>query len=118
MAEPAAPPLPVEEHPPFDCARCGRHVRGEKPDDEGWCSACRRGLIARASRLAWLPALAVALLYLWLLAWSGLLESPLTAFWLALGAVLAWVAFKVGRRVFFDVLRGRATGDRTGRGTG
>lgn len=101
-----------EAPPPFDCAQCGKHVEGEKPDDERWCAACRRALIARASRLAWIPAVAVALLYLWLIAWSGLVESPMMAFWLVLGAVLAFVAYKVGRRVFFDVLRGRATGGR------
>lgn len=98
--------------PPFDCARCGRNVKGEKPDDARWCTSCRQQLIARAARLAWIPAVVVAALYLWLIAWSGLLESPMMAFWLVLGAVLGFVAFKVGRRVFFDVLRGRATGDR------
>ena len=36
------------------------------------------------------------------------------AFWLAVGAVLAFVAYKVGHRVMFDVLRGRATGDGKG----
>lgn len=107
-----APYAAEEAPPPFDCARCGQRVHGEKPDDARWCGACRRALIARAARLAWIPALVVAALYLWLIAWSGLLGSPMMAFWLVLGAVLAFVAFKVGRRVFFDVLRGRATGDR------
>lgn len=111
MAVPAADPA-LQAHPPFDCAKCGRTIRGEKPDDAGWCTACRGELIARAARLAWIPAVVVALLYLALLMWSGLLESPMMAFWLALGAVLALVAFKVGRRVFFDVLRGRAMGER------
>ena len=111
MSRPA-PYAAEEAPPPFDCARCGRHVEGEKADDARWCASCRRALIARAARLAWIPAGVVAALYLWLIAWSGLLESPMLAFWLVLGAVLAFVAFKVGRRVFFDVLRGRATGDR------
>jgi hypothetical protein len=111
MSHPA--PLALDEAPPpFDCARCGRNVKGEKPDDAKWCGSCRQALIARSARLAWIPAAVVAALYLWLIAWSGLLESPMMAFWLVLGAVLAFVAFKVGRRVFFDVLRGRATGDR------
>ena len=104
--------LAAEAHPPFDCRSCGRHFEGQKADDAGWCSSCRAELIRRSTRLAYLPAVVIALLYLWLLAWSGLLESPLMAFWLAVGAVLAFVAYKVGRRVFFDVLRGRATGDR------
>ncbi|HEU0302921.1 MAG TPA: hypothetical protein VFR37_25940 [Longimicrobium sp.] len=113
MAVPPPDPA-LEGHPPFDCARCGTRVRGERPDDARWCTACRRALIERAARLAWVPAIVVALLYLVLLMWSGLLGSPMMAFWLALGAVLAFVAFKVGRRVFFDVLRGRATGDGKG----
>jgi hypothetical protein len=107
-----APYAVAEDHPPFDCAQCGKRVQGEKPDDARWCTACRHSLIARSARLAWIPAGVVAVAYLWLIAWSGLLESPMMAFWLVLGAVLAFVAFKVGRRVFFDVLRGRATGDR------
>ena len=89
-------------------------MEGEKPDDERWCTACRRALISRAQRLAWIPALVVAALYLWLLVWSGLLESPMMAFWLVLGVVLAFVAFKVGRRVFFDLLRARSTGEKRG----
>ncbi len=113
MSTPAADPA-LEVHPPFDCARCGKHVRGERPDDARWCTACRRELIARSARLAWIPAIVVALLYLALLLRSRLLESPMMAYFLALGAVLALVAFKVGRRVFFDVLRGRATGDGKG----
>jgi hypothetical protein len=113
MSVPAADPA-LEVHPPFDCARCGKGVRGEKPDEARWCTACRRALIARSSRLAWIPAIVMALLYLGLMLWSKLLESPMMAVFLALGAVLAWVAFKVGRRVFFDVLRGRPTGDGTG----
>jgi hypothetical protein len=111
MSDPA--PYAVEEAPPpFDCAQCGRNVKGEKPDDAKWCASCRQQLIARSARLAWIPAGVVAALYLWLIAWSELLESPMMAFWLVFGAVLAFAAFKVGRRVFFDVLRGRATGDR------
>lgn len=107
----AAPPPVAETPPPFDCRKCGRRVEGQKPDAAGWCDACRAELIRRATRLAYLPALVVAVLYLWLLVWSGLLESPMMAFWVAVGAVLAFVAYKVGRRVFFDVLRGRPTGD-------
>jgi hypothetical protein len=29
--------------------------------------------------------------------------------WIALGVALAWVVFKVARRVAFDVIRGRMT---------
>ena len=104
------PAAALDPPPPFDCSQCGRRVEGEKPDDAGWCTACRRALISRAQRLAWIPAVVVAVLYLWLIAWFGLIESPMMAFWLVLGGVLAFVAFKVGRRVFFDLRRARATG--------
>ena len=110
MAHAAAPA--EEDLPPFTCTSCGHHVHGERPDDAGWCKACRRGLITRATRLAWVPVAVVAVLYLWLMVWSGLLESPWMAFWLALGVGLAFVAYKVARRVFFDLLRGRVTGER------
>lgn len=113
MAVPVPFAVP-EAPPPFDCSQCGRRVEGEKPDDARWCAACRRSLISRAQRLAWIPAVVVAALYLWLIAWFGLIESPMMAFWLVLGAVLGFVAFKVGRRVFFDLLRGRATGEKRG----
>ena len=36
------------------------------------------------------------------------------AFWMALGAVLVFVTYKVARRVLFDLLRGRTTGDGKG----
>ena len=108
------PAAQADEHPPFDCRKCGRRVRGQKPDDAGWCEACRRELIRSASRRAWLPAAVVALLYLWLLWWSGLLESPLSAVWVAVGALFTFVAYKVARRVWFDLLRGRGTGEGKG----
>lgn len=111
----AAPgPAAADAHPPFDCRKCGRLVRGEKPDDARWCEACRRDLIRSATRRSWPPAALVAALYLWLLAWSGLLESPLSVAWLALGALFTFVAYKVARRVWFDVLRRRGTGEATG----
>lgn len=107
----AAGPAAAEEHPPFDCRKCGRPTRGQKPDDAKWCEGCRKQLIRSATRRSWLPAAVVAALYLWLMVWSGLLESPLSAVWLALGALFTFVAYKVARRVWFDVLRGRATGE-------
>ncbi len=97
--------------PPFDCRKCRARVQGQKADDAGWCEACRQALIHSSTRRAWLPAAVVAALYLWLLAWSGLLESPLMAVWVALGALFTFVAYKVARRVWFDLLRGRSTGD-------
>jgi hypothetical protein len=96
---------------PRRCARCRRPLPADAPEGMEECDACRQGLIRGAALRAWIPAVAVAVLYLWLLWWSGLVESPALVFFLALGAVLAFVAYKVGRRVFFDVLRGRATGD-------
>lgn len=97
--------------PPFRCARCGRSVEGEPADDSGWCQRCRRDLIRGATWRAWIPTLVVAALYGWLLVGTGLVESPALIFFLALGVVLALVTYKVARRVFFDLLRGRATGD-------
>ena len=113
MSTPAAGSA-ADTHPPFDCSKCGKHFRGHKADDAGWCEACRADLIRRSTRQAYLPTAVVAAAFLWLLWWSRLLESPLMAFWVALGAVLTFVAYKVARRVLFDLLRGRAAGDGKG----
>jgi hypothetical protein len=110
MSTPAAPAA-ADAHPPFDCRKCGRSFRGQKADDAGWCEACRADLIRHSTQRAYLPAAAAAAAFLWLMWWSGLMESPLMAFWLALGAVITFVTYKVARRVLFDLLRGRTTGD-------
>ncbi|HEU0016087.1 MAG TPA: hypothetical protein VFQ45_20585, partial [Longimicrobium sp.] len=100
---------PADQLPPFICPVCGKTVEREKPDNAGWCSQCRERLVRRSGRLAWIPALVVGALYAWLLVWSGLAGTTLLVAWVALGVVLAWVAYKVGHRVFFDVLRGRTS---------
>jgi len=92
--------------PGFDCRNCGHHVAGETPD-HGWCNACRGTVVKRSSAWAVLPALVVVGLYLWMLGWFGLYDSMFLIVWIALGAALGWVAFKVARRVFFDVIRSR-----------
>jgi fatty acid desaturase len=90
------------------CRRCGRAFgEGESPDPNGWCARCRAELVGRSTRWAWLPALVFAALFFLLVAWGGLLGSRFLVVWLALGVALAWVAFKVARRVLFDVLRVR-----------
>jgi hypothetical protein len=95
------------------CVRCGRTVRAGDADTEGWCQACRQDLIRRATRWSVPPPLVVGVLYGWLLYWTGLLESAALVFFLALGGVFVFVTYKVSRRVFFDLLRGRATGEGT-----
>ncbi len=90
------------------CRACGRQFgEGEKPDANGWCAKCRALLVSRSTRVAWLPTLLFALAFYALVAWGGLLESRFMVVWLALGVALAWVTFKVARRVAFDVIRSR-----------
>jgi hypothetical protein len=90
------------------CRVCGRGFEeGEKPDANGWCARCRALLVSRSTRVAWLPTLLFALGFYALVAWGGLLESRFMVVWLALGVALAWVTFKVARRVAFDVIRSR-----------
>lgn len=97
------------------CRICGREFgEHEKPDANGWCARCRALLVTRSTRLAWVPAILVAVLFYALVAWAGLLGSRFLVVWLALGLGLAWVAFKIARRVAFDVIRTRMTA-RTGR---
>ena len=100
----------------FDCRNCGRTVTGETADDQGWCRACRTAVVRRSTVLAVLPALVVLALYLWLLDSFGLWGSTFLIVWIALGAGLTWVAFKVARRVFFDIVRNRGVRVRATRG--
>lgn len=90
-----------------NCRNCRHTLKGEKADVHGWCAACRRVVVRRSSRLALLPALLVAALYVWLMSWAGLYDSTFLIVWIALGAALVWVAYKIARRVFFDVVRAR-----------
>ena len=91
----------------FDCRNCGHRITGETADHIGWCKACRTALVRRAGWLALLPALVVLALYLWMLDYFELWKSAFLIVFLALGLALAYVAFKVARRVFFDVVRAR-----------
>jgi hypothetical protein len=91
----------------FDCRNCGHHVTGEDADRHGWCQACRAVLVRRSAWLAVIPSLIVLAAYLWVLNRFGLFQSTFLIVFIALGAALTWVAFKVARRVLFDVIRTR-----------
>lgn len=94
---------------PEVCRRCKRpFAEGEAPDPHGWCQRCFREVVRASTGIAVLPGIVVGLLYGWLLLHFGLTESRFVIVFLALGAVLAWLAFKVARRVAFDVIRSRA----------
>jgi hypothetical protein len=92
----------------FDCRKCKQHIANESPDNAGWCRACRRALVKRSNLGAIPAALLVAVAYAWVLSYFGLLGSSFMIVFIAIGVVLAWVAFKVARRVLFDVLRNHA----------
>ena len=62
-------------------------------------------VVKRSSVWAVFPALLVVALYGWMLGWFGLFTSTFMIVWAALGIALGWVAFKVARRVLFDVIR-------------
>jgi uncharacterized membrane protein len=64
-------------------------------------------LVRRSSLLAIVPALVVLAIYLWVIGHFGLWQSTFVIVWIVLGAALAWVAFKIARRVLFDVVRAR-----------
>jgi hypothetical protein len=91
----------------FDCSNCGHHVTGEAVDHHGWCKACRGALVRRSGWLAVIPSLIVLGAYLWVLSRFGLFQSTFLIVFIALGAGLTWVTFKVARRVLFDVIRAR-----------
>ena len=91
----------------FDCRNCGHRVTNETADNQGWCKACRGVVVKRSSAWAVIPAVVVVAAYLWMLGYFGLFNSVFMIVWIALGAALGWVAFKVARRVLFDVIRNR-----------
>ncbi|HEX2188810.1 MAG TPA: hypothetical protein VHG51_07935 [Longimicrobiaceae bacterium] len=96
-------------HPSTACRRCGRETAAGRAEAEGVCAECRAGVVRRATPVAFGVAVLVAVLYLLVLAWTGALASPnFVVFWLAVGALLAFGAYKVTRRVAFDVIRARA----------
>ncbi|HEX2093881.1 MAG TPA: hypothetical protein VHG28_15870 [Longimicrobiaceae bacterium] len=90
------------------CRNCGREIEDGKLDQEGWCAQCRRGVIRRATLSAIAFGALVAVVYLAGMAWAGGFASVFMIFLLALGAILVYVAFKVARRVAFDLVRARA----------
>jgi fatty acid desaturase len=95
-----------EQTPMVTCPVCGRPH--DATDPEGPCPNCRKEIVRSSARWAMIPAALVALAYGWLLVWSGLVASPFLIVWLAFGAVLAFIAYKVGHRVAFDAVRVRA----------
>ena len=91
----------------FTCRHCGDEVKGETADRRGWCKACRRMVVRRAGGLAVIPAILLAAGYFWLIDHFDLFRSNFLMIWIALGVALAYVAFKIARRVLFDVIRAR-----------
>jgi len=91
----------------FDCRQCGKRVQGASVDRRGWCKECRGEVVRRSGGWAILPALLVTAGYFWLLNAFDLFRSNFVIVFIALGVAIAWLAFKIARRVFFDVIRGR-----------
>ena len=92
----------------FTCRQCGdAGIAGETPDRRGWCKACRRKVVRRAGGAAVLPAVLVMAGYFYLIDYYDLFKSNFLIIWITLGAALGYVAFKIARRVLFDVFRAR-----------
>lgn len=90
----------------LSCRQCGRDIRGDGAA-RGLCKACRAAVVRRAGVWAVIPALIIAAGYFWVIDQFDLFRSNFLIIWIALGAALAWLAFKIARRVIFDVLLGR-----------
>ncbi|HKP74244.1 MAG TPA: hypothetical protein VJT67_01820 [Longimicrobiaceae bacterium] len=91
----------------FDCSQCGKRVQGASADQRAWCKECRGEVVRTSGAWALLPALVVAAAYFYMLDYFGLYRSNFVIVFIALGLAIAWVAFKIARRVLFDVIRGR-----------
>jgi len=90
----------------FDCRMCG-HVEKGDPGYHGICAGCRGEVVRRSTRWGTVPAVVAGALYFWMLAATGMFESRFLMVWVALGAAIVWVVFKIARRVLFDVVRAR-----------
>jgi hypothetical protein len=89
------------------CRQCGRDIKGDGAAC-GLCKACRAAVVRRAGVWAVIPALLIAAGYFWMMDRFDLFRSNFLIIWFALGAALVWLAFKIARRVIYDVLHGRA----------
>ena len=89
------------------CGSCGAPLESDPGDRAALCRPCRQGIVRRSTWLAVLPALLIVALYVWLLSAAQMFDSRFVIVWIALGIALAWVGFKLSRRVLFDVVRGR-----------
>lgn len=92
----------------FVCRNCGRTREGS-PDPAGWCTPCRRVLVARTLLPAAAATAVFVALLVALLVWAGAFESRFMMAWTSLAALLGFGAWKVSRRVAFEVLRARGT---------
>lgn len=87
------------------CVRCGHEVEIADVDRMRWCSDCRRGARARATRRGWIVGAVVTMLVaLWL--WVAVRPSGLVpGGWLATLVAALWIVSKVAREVFHGVER-------------
>jgi hypothetical protein len=93
---------------PDPCTRCGKAFgEGESADHHGWCGSCRSHVVAMSGRIALVPALLLGVGLFWVLIELDLLASRWVIGLLALVVLFAWLTFKVGRRVAFEVLSAR-----------
>lgn len=93
---------------PAECTRCATPLGEDTtPDENGWCAKCRASVVRTSSRLAYLPAVLVAAVLFWLMGTLNLWDSRFLIVLLAVCAGLVWLAFKVSRRVFFELVRYR-----------
>jgi uncharacterized membrane protein len=87
------------------CVNCRRGGDDAKLDTGGWCAACRAETVRRAELPARLATGVAGLLIVWLLFHFGALTSRFVVLWIALGVLIGFGAYKVARRVAFDLIR-------------
>lgn len=89
------------------CANCRRDVPASSLDPSGWCAACRREVVRRATVVAHVVGgLGGLLAGLWVV----MVVKPGPRFvliWLILVAAIYFILYKLARRVSFEVVRSR-----------
>ena len=89
------------------CRNCGRRVSRSSVDHGGWCPACRKEVVRRATLVARIVGMLGGLLVgLWV-ATVARPDSRLLMLWLLLIAAIYFLLYKLARRVAFEVIRSR-----------
>lgn len=92
---------------PVPCQRCGSTSYAGRLDSRRWCAECRACVLPLAQRWAWLGVALAAAAWIGGTVAIGVGVQRWIVLWSALGGLFCFAAFKIVRRVAFEVLQAR-----------